>query len=416
MENAVLSRNITALAEESLDTFPCIVIQGARQVGKSTLASILAQSHGGTNVTMDDPAAFNAAVEDPAGFIEAYSRELLVIDEVQRVPQLILPIKASIDRRRQPGRFILTGSSDLLRLQDSPDSLAGRAVTVPLSGFSQGELRGVHEDFIGHLCSGTNLNRYVAEMTRSDVATRIISGGYPEVQNLTPRMRQQWFDSYIDRLFRRDARDVRVRSNEERLATVARILAANQSGELVKSRVARDARIPETSLNATLDTLETLYVVEKLRPWTPNLTSREISRPKVFVADSGLATHLSRLGNEPLADPIYGKHLGPLLEGFVVGELKKQSTWSDTRFELFHWRDRDGHEVDVIVELDDGSIFGFEVKATASPAGKHFVGLRLLQEKLGKRFRGGLLLHLGERSLSFGNQMWALPVDTLWNL
>lgn len=410
----LIHRNITDRARELLEATPCTVIQGARQVGKSTLAQQLGAGASAT-YTMDDPDVREAASADPRTFLDQHADELLVIDEIQRAPELILPIKAAIDRDRRPGRFLLTGSSDLLRLQGAPDSLAGRALTLPLAGFSQGELRGHRDDFAARIRDGADLGAIRTGLTRADIVAVMTTGGYPEVQHLG-RVRRDWFTNYIDRVLRVDATDIRRVADDSRLAAIARLLAANQSGELVKARIARAAGVPQTSLTRSLDVLDALYLTLSLPPWTPNLTAREASKPKLMIADSGLAAALTRTSERTLLDPIRGSYLGPLLEGFVVAELAKQRSWSAERFELFHWRDRDGREVDVVLEFDDGGVLALEVESTATPRGAHFTGLRALAERLGDRFLGGFVLSLTPRALSFGDGLWALPVSTLWEL
>ena len=207
---------------------------------------------------------------------------------------------------------------------------------------------------------------------------------------------------------------MRARSDEGRLQAMIRLLAANQSGELVKARIGRAAGVPETSVPASLDTLSALYLTSSLPSWTPNLTAREASKPKVTVSDSGLATYLSRLTPDSLADPLQSGPLGALLEGFVVSELVKQQSWSECHFNLYHWRDRDGKEVDVVVELQNGSVLAHEVNAASSASGTHFEGLRALRKKLGERFLGGYVVHLGGRGYGFGDRLWSLPLDAIW--
>jgi predicted AAA+ superfamily ATPase len=415
--SAIRNRHVAPLIVEALDTFPAVVIEGARQVGKSTLAAELSTHPDAVSVTLDDDDVRAAAVADPATFVSQAGRGRLTIDEVQRSPELLLAIKASIDRDRRPGRFLLTGSSDLLRLPSASESLAGRAVTIPLGTFSQGELEGRSEAFIDRfIAGGSTLARFVTELDRTDLVERVVVGGYPEVQSLSPRMRDLWFDSYATRLVTRDSRQFTRASDPGRLAALLRLMAANQTGELVKARLARDAGMPEVAASVALDVLQTMFLVGALRPWTPNLTSREVGRPKTFVTDSGLAARLARLTGQALAAPLGSSHLGGQLEGFVAGELRRQAAWSPQPYELFHFRDRAGLEVDLIAELDDGAIVGIEVKAGATVKGEHFRGLAALRERLGNRFVGGVVLNTSQRALPFGDRLWSAPVSALWEL
>lgn len=410
---ALIPRLLTAHATEVLDAFPAVVIQGARQVGKSTFAQILVEERDARVFTLDDPASLAAATADPTGFVDQLPHGTLVIDEIQRAPELILPIKASIDRDRRAGRFLLTGSSDLLRLPRTPDSLAGRAVTVNLRGFSQGELRTRRDDLVGQLRSGADPAQFRTVATREDYAAAIARGGYPDVQSLNSRLRSSWMDSYIERLMQRDVGDIAPRVDAARVASVLRLIAANQAGELVKARVARDAAVPETSVTTYLDLLTTVYLVDSLRPWTPNLTSREASKPKTLVTDPGLALRLSRVGEQQLL-PLTTPFLGAAMEGFVVTELMKQQSWSAEEFELFHFRDRDGIEVDIVVEFFDGTVMGIEVKSGSTLKSDHFTGLKLLRDRLGDRFAGGYVLNTAATGVRFGERLWGLPIAALW--
>ncbi len=411
---ALFARHAAPFATEVLTTFPATVIQGARQVGKSTFAGILAQNLPALSVTLDDEATRAAAEEDPTTFVAQNSAGLLVIDEIQRVPALILSIKAAIDRNRRPAQFLLTGSSDLLRLPGTPDSLAGRAATVRLRGLSQGEVSARHDDLLGNLHAGFDAPSYRTAFTREHYVAAIARGGYPEVHGLSAKLRNVWFDSYAERILRHDVAEIARRVDPSRLRSVLRLLAANQGGELVRARVARAAGIPESTIPAYFDLLDTVYLTEKLPPWTPNLTSREAAKPKVSVADPGLALRVSRVSEAQLVAVTGGTLLGPALEGFVVTELLKQQGWSAQEFELFHYRDRDGIEVDIVAEFSDGSVVAFEVKSSASFTSAHFTGLRALRDRLGDRFLGGYALNTGPTGYSFGPKLWGLPIAALW--
>ena len=235
------------------------------------------------------------------------------------------------------------------------------------------------------------------------------------MQELTGRLRTTWLDSYLQRIIQRDARDVQRITTPDRLTSLLRLLAANQSGELVKARVAEAANIPATTITTYLDVLETLFLVSTLPPWTPNLTRREVGRPKAIISDSALALRLTRLTEMQLAPLTGSDHIGGLLEGLVVAELLKQSGWSDQEYELFHYRDRNGLEVDIIAELADGTIFGLEVKSSRTFKAEHFNGLRTLRDRLGDRFRGGVVLNSAEAGYQFADRLWGLPISAAWN-
>lgn len=412
----LLTRHSSQLAHELLATFPAVIIEGARQAGKSTFAQQLVDGRAARVLTLDDDDVRAAALEDPRSFVEQLPTGTLVIDELQRAPGLTLAIKASIDRQRTPGRFLLTGSSDLLRLSRTPESLAGRAVTVRLRGFSQGELRQRPDDFMAHVRSDIDAAAFSSATTRRDYVSMIAQGGYPEVMTLTPRMRGAWFDGYVDRILRRDVAEISSIPEPARLRAVLRLLAANQAGELVKARIARDANVPATTITSYLDLIETVFLTERIPAWTASLTRREVERPKAIVSDPGLALRLARVTEQQLLELTSAGFLGPALEGLVVSELLKQRTWSTQEYELFHFRDRGGLEVDLVAELADGSVVGFEVKASATVMANHFAGLRALRDRLGDRFVGGFVLNTSDRGLAYGRKLWSLPVAALWEL
>lgn len=410
--NAPLPRHLHDVALEVLDTFPALVIQGARQVGKSTFAQQLVAGRHAVITTLDAATSLAAATADPASFVRQAGEGILVIDEIQRAPNLLLAVKAEIDANRRPGRFILTGSSNLLRLAGNSESLAGRAITAPLQPFSQGELRGTHDDLLPRLRAGVDAFRTQSRWRRNDYLAAISHGGYPEVQSLTQRMRNTWFDSYVERLLERDVTDIAPRVDHARLGAALRLLAANNAGELVKAHLARDIGVSETTAASHVELLETLYLVRRLPPWTPNLTKREVGRPKVLL-DSGLALRLARVTPGQLAS-FTSPHLGPAVEAFVTLELTKQCSWSAEEYELFHFRDRDGAEVDIVAEFADGAVVGIEVKSSATVKSEHFHGLRVLRDRLGARFVGGFVLNMAPSGASFGDRLAALPITALW--
>lgn len=414
--NALLARHLGARAAETLEHFPVVVVQGARQVGKSTFVKMLVENIAARHVTLDDAATRAAALEDPEAFVAQAERETLVIDEIQRAPELILAIKASVDRNRKPGRFLLTGSSDLLKLERSPDSLAGRAVSVRLHGFSQGELIGRLDDFASALQATTRFASFKTNTTRSDYATMLGRGGYPELRDLPQRLRATWIDGYLERIVQRDVNDISNISDPSRLLRVLGLLAANQAGELVPARVARDVRIPASTLDRDLDLLATLYLIDRVPSYSRSLTRRQVGKPKALVSDSALALRLGQLDADRLADVTAGDLLGPQLEGLVTAELLKQRGWSEADYTLGHFRDSDGAEVDLIIEYADGSVVGVEVKASSTLKAQHFTGLKLLRERLGDRFVAGVVLNTADRGYDFGPRLGSLPIAALWEL
>lgn len=411
--SALLPRPAGDVGRELLEIFPAVIIQGARQVGKSTLAHQLAQERTSMLVTLDDRRTREAAAADEVAFVEQCPDGTLVIDEVQRTPELLLAVKASIDRDRRPGRFLLTGSADLLNVKGHTDSLAGRAATLRLHGLSQGELAGKPEDFVSTLLSGTSPARFSTSWNRSSYVTAMARGGYPDVRSLSPRHRAIWLDSYLDRVLERDAPLLPSGGQARRMRAILALVAANQAGELVKARLAGHANLPANTITPYLDVLRSVYLTDVLQPWTPNLTKREVGRPKALVSDSGLALRISRQTERQL-EPLGSDVIGGFFEAFVAAELLKQQSWSDQDYELFHFRDRDGLEVDLVLEFDDGRILGIEVKASATYRSEHFSGLRFLRDKLGDRFVAGVVLGMSTTGHQHAERLYGLPASALW--
>ncbi len=406
-------RNALQLGRDLLATFPAVVIQGARQVGKSTLAGQLVSGEKAVSVTLDDRATRDSAAMDERGFVEQHNNGTLVIDEVQREPELLLAIKQSIDTNREPGRFLLTGSADMLSVKGSTDSLAGRAVTLRLRGLSQGEVEGHKEDFVASVARGQYPPDFKTTWSREAYISAIEVGGYPEVRQLNPRMRAIWIDSYIERVLTRDAITLPSGSNTARLRAILSLVAANQAGELVKARYADKAGIPTNTITSYLDVLNDLFLVEELPSWSTNLTKRAIARPKIFVADSAIAMRLNRLTAQHLA-PLTADSIGPLFEAFVASELLKQSSWTEQPFQLFHFRDRNGLEVDLLAELEDGRVIAFEIKASSSYRASQFTGLAALRDKLGDRLIAGFVLGMSDVRYRFADRLYGLPAAALW--
>lgn len=396
---------------------PVVVIQGARQVGKSTLAGQVLAGSGSPVLTLDDNAVYNAARADPDSFARQRRGGILVIDEVQRVPELLRAVKAAVDDDRRPGQFLLTGSANLLRIPGQHESLAGRAETIALYGLSQGEITGGRDGLADVLLGGdeSSLSGLQSDLTRQDYLEIICAGSYPQARLRSGRRRQAWFDNYLSRILDRDARDVSRLTHLDKLPRLIRLLAANNAGELVRSRIAADASIPETSLPPYVDLLESLYLIHAIPAWGVNLTQRVVARPKVSLLDTGLAARLTNVSADAMQPGSSSSHLaGRLMEAFVGSELRKQSTWAERTFELQHFRDRYGHEVDLVLEDEARHVAGLEIKASANVDSRDFDGLKVLRSKVGARFTMGAVLYTGRHSVRFSDALWALPLSTLW--
>jgi predicted AAA+ superfamily ATPase len=365
---------------------------------------------------LDITAVHAAAVADPDGFVRQ-GDGLLVIDEMQRAPQLLRAMKGAVDENRRPGRFLVTGSADLLGLPGAQESLAGRAETVTLYGLSQGELRGVRESFVDRLMAGdlASLSSTAEPLSRADYMELVCAGSYPEPQERQGRRRQAWFDNYLSRVLSRDAADISGLQHLDRLPVLVRLLAASSAGELVLARLAEASGIPASSLPSYLALLQTLYLAHVLPAWGRNLTSRVTDRPKIALLDTGLAARLLNVTASALAPGVSSDVAGGLTEAFVAGELRRQLGWSQSPAQLFHFRDRNGLEVDLVLEDGRGRVAAMEVKASVSVRAGDFRGLVGLRDRLGDRFRAGVVLHSGAQALPFGDRLAALPISSLWS-
>lgn len=400
-------RLLTALTDT-----PVVVLNGPRQAGKTTLVRQLRYPGSVEHVTLDDPTARSAAARDPRTFLDRRV-DTLVIDEAQLEPRLFRAVKASVDLDRRPGRFLLTGSSRLLSAPDMADSLVGRVETVELWPFSELELRGLGEpSFVESVFGDPNALLRPGSSARPEYLDIVVRGGLPEAVRRPAARRRRWFDSYVATTTERVVREL---ADIERLAEVPRLLrlcAARTGTELNLAALASELGMPARTASGYVAHLATAFLIQLLPAWSTNLSAKVVRRPKLFVTDSGLASHLVGVTAANIERPT--SPLGPLLETFVVAELRAQLGWSDESVAMSHFRDRSGAEVDIVLEHADGRVVGVEVKATGTPVDRHLRGLRFLAERLGDRFHFGVLLHTAPEATAFGPSLAALPISALW--
>lgn len=404
-------RHLQTQLVEALSDTPVIVLQGARQVGKSTLAGWLAADRDAVVMTLDDPAVLAVAESDPAFFVAQATDRLLIIDEAQRAPGLILPLKAAVDRDRRPGRFLLTGSADLLQVKGVGDSLAGRAETFELCPLSQGELarRQTPEDFVSWLLSGSVLHDF-----DSLEPAAVVTGGYPEAQARSRRRAQAWFRSYTARLADHDARELQGGGYADHLRALLAILAAGAQQEVVRVRLARDVGVSENTVEAYLRTATTMRLLTTLQPWGRNLRGRVTRRPKTSLNDTGFAAALTRF-TEAQALSLGGReYFGALVEQLAAIELEKQSGWSEETYHVYHYRDTDGLEVDLVLELADGRLIAIEIKAASDVNTKAWRNLERFHERFADREVIGVCLYAGTHSFRLHGWLHVLPITALW--
>lgn len=408
-------RNVATRVRAALTDTPVVVIHGARQSGKSTLArELIREGYPAEYISLDDSATLATARRDPDGFIAAF-RGPLVIDEVQRAPDLFRAIKAEVDRRRTPGRFVLTGSANVLLLPTISESLAGRVEVVTLWPLSQSEIEGRKDTVVDALFSDELPAVDGGDDLRRDVLERAIRGGYPEaLAREDAGRRREWFTSYVETIVQREVRDVSAIEGLLEIPALLALLGARAMTVLNMADLARVLRMSHRTLIRYMALLEMTFVVQRIPAWAGELGRRLIRHPKVMLADSGLLGHFLRLETERL--PLDERSVGPLLENFAASELLKCMNWSDYRPSLYHFRTGRDEEVDLVLEGRGRRLVGVEVKASSSVTWEDFSSLRVLADATGRRFVRGIVLYTGRRHLPFGPKMHALPISALWKM
>jgi uncharacterized protein len=413
-EPPLIPRRALSVAEDLLLGARGIVVNGPRQSGKSELLKMLATSIGGTYATLDEPVDLRSARTDPSGFLERLGSPFL-IDEVQRGGDpLVLAIKRTLDDSRQRGRCVLAGSTRFLFEPRLSESLAGRVRFVNLWPLSVGEVDGTDQYFVDAMFADSLGRNEPRHFRLRDVGQLIVRGGFPEVVTQShPRQQQRFFADYVTTVTQRDVRELSSIHHGVELTTILRLAAARTAQELNIAKFAQAASLGPETTRRYLPLLEMVYLHHLLPAWSGNMSGRAVRRPKLHLTDSGLASHLLGLGVDRFnsAEPI----LGHLFETFIVNEIMKQITWNETQVRAFHWRDRNGDEVDLVLERNDGAVVGIECKLANDVDPDDFSGLRRLRDLLGDRFIGGVLIHLGNRIRPFGDRLLAVPVDVVWN-
>jgi len=396
---------------EALADSPVVLIHGPRQCGKTTLAQSVGARLGHTYLTFDDDVTRGGAEADPAGFV-ADLPERAILDEVQRVPSLFAALKTAIDRRRVPGRFMLTGSSNVLLVPKLADSLAGRMQIQRLHPLAQCELARRVPGFIDALFEGRFKTRRTDRLG-ARLAERIAAGGYPAALARTAgRRRAAWYRDYLDALVQRDVRDLARIGSLDALPRLLAFAAAQTARLLNVTDLAAPFQLSRPTIRDYVTLLERVFLLEMLPPWHSNRLSRLIKTPKLHLGDTGLACAL--LGAEGPDLSADRPLLGQLLETFVFQELRRQASWREEALAFFHYRDKDGAEVDVVIERGARAVAGVEVKSAATVTAADFRGLRKLRQAAGKRFAAGVVLYDGETTAGFGDAMFAVPVRALW--
>ena len=402
---------MASVVADAMESARAVALLGPRQAGKSTLAQVLAGGRVPADyLTLDDDPVRSAARADPQGFVAALGRRT-VIDEVQRAPDLLLAVKSHLDRDRSPGQFLLTGSANLRRVPGVADALPGRLDYLTLWPLTQGEIAGRYEDVLQRAFDGDIPSIVDAPVGRHEYAEMLVAGGFPEARMRSPAARMRFFTSYVGSIVDRDVADVARVQDPTAVGTLLRLVAA-RSGALARyETLARDAALDGKTVKSHLDVLERLFLVRIRRPWHVNLGKRQVKAPKLYMADSGLLAGMLGAGAGRVRDD--DGLAGALFETFVATELERQASWSPQPLTFWHYREGE-REVDTIVEWPSGEIVGVEVKASATVRARDFTGLAHLRDRVGARLRAGLVVYAGQRTLPFGNRLWALPLGGLW--
>ncbi len=414
--NRMLKRRIDPIVRTLLREEPVVAIQGPRSIGKTTLLREIANAEQVQVFDLDDPATRTAVAADPALFMAGASP--VCVDEYQHVPEVLDAIKAELNQRTSPGRFVLTGSTRHDALPMAAQALTGRLHLVTVLPLSQGEIDGAHEHFVETSFDDAAglVTAKPARTTRGDYIDRVMRGGFPLAISRTESGRGRWFDNYVTLSL---DRDVRALANIRQRDQLPRLLArlAGQTAQVLNiAEAASSVGMAKSTADDYAKLLEAVFLLYRLPAWGTTLTARSTALPKVHVVDSGLAARLLRLSSARLraADPTSLQQFGHLLETFVVGEIRKQISWLDTVVGIGHWRTHDGDEVDVVIEADDGRIVALEIKAGTRVRSADLRSMARLRDKLGTRFAAGVALYTGERSYAVDDRLYVLPIERLW--
>lgn len=415
----IIKRRAEEVVRGSLGAFRVVVLHGARQSGKTTLARAVAEALGGEYVTLDVARERLAAAADPETFLDQL-RSPAVIDEIQRVGEpLVLAVKVLVDNDPRPGQVLLTGSTNFLSVPTISETLAGRVDLVTLWPLAQSEINGTAGDFVDRLFGepGRLTRARSKTPSRDDYLALVCRGGFPEVGRIDPKARRRWFTRYVQTVIEREIRVVADLRRGDLLGRMVRLFAARTAQEHVASHVAESLGTDRTTTETYRAWLQTVFLVHLVPAWSRNLASKVVHRPKLHMVDTGLAAAL--LGKDVAAlrrptDPM----TGPLLETFVVAEIEKQIGWGDLPATIHHYRETGGIEVDIVIETPDGRVCAIEVKATVAPRPADAAGLAAFRDRLdrvGSDFVQGVVLHTGTRRLSMGDRIVALPIADIWS-
>jgi len=403
--------SLSKIQEALLDT-PVTFVMGPRQCGKTTLVKTLLNDDW-QYINLDDQTQLSIAKADPVGFIRNATASRIAIDEIQRVPELLLAIKQAVDENRVPGRFLLTGSSNALLLPTVSDSLAGRIEAIPLSTLSECEIKNVPPSFLQKLMNQTPPETKHVRI-KKELIDRLLTGCYPEpLQRSSERRVMAWYKQYISALVQKDIKEIAQINHPEKMHKLLK-MTAYYSGKLVNfTDFGNKLSLDKETIKKYMSLLEYLFLLYKLPAWHSNHAKRIIKTPKLHLTDTGIIASIREIDQSYLLrNP---NVMGELLETFVINELKKQSQWLEQELTFYHYRDKDKVEVDCVIESSNGDCYAIEIKAAATLSEKDFTGLKRLQNIAGDRFKIGILLYDGDHTSAFSDRLFSVPLGALWD-
>lgn len=396
---------------EALADTPVVILSGPRQSGKTTLVRQVRPQEN-VYITLDDITQYDAAKSDPVGFIRNLGAKCTIIDEVQRVPELFLSIKQSVDENRTAGRYLLTGSSNALMLPQLSDSLAGRMEVINLLPLTTCEIENTPSTFIEKVFNGI-VPKSEQTRIRSKLLNKILAGGFPEpYSRQVQKRRSMWYEQYINGIIQKDIKDFENIEHHAVMPKLVRLLASQVGCLINYTEIANKLGISRQTVSHYVSLLERLYIFESLPAWHKNEAKRLIKTSKVHIVDSGLLCSLKRLNEEKILNNPH--EFGHLLESYIVNEIRRIKTWYDEPIDMYHYRDKDKVEVDLILEAYSGAVVGIEMKASASVTSSDFAGLRRLKRLAGKQFVMGLVLYDGDHSTQHEENLYSVPIGCLW--
>ncbi len=413
-----IKRQLSAAVEEALKTFPVVYVNGPRQSGKSTLAQHIAETSWPADyVSFDDFNLLRAAEANPESFVRTFANKL-VLDEVQMVPRLFRVLKMLVDEARKndpassSGRYLLTGSANVLALPELSDALVGRMRVLSLYPLSAVEIAAGNGDFLNRLMNG-RFHPHLNEKTWS-VSKMIKHATFPQISTLGESERRQWLDSYVVTLLQRDVRQIADLSKLSILPNLLAVMAARVGGLVNEADIARSIGQNAVTTNKYRTLLQMVYLTADLKPWFRNISKRLVKSPKSYFIDTSLLCFIQNIDIDK-AETFDPQKFGLVFENFVVSELLKQISFSVLPVQIYHFRTSDSKEVDLVIEQSDGKLAGVEIKSRDSVTESDFKGLKELQKHTGDDFACGIVLYRGRQLLPYGAKLWAVPVDEIWS-